>query len=247
MDRMRICASELIGTFVLVFIGVGAVNGSIAATKTGDLLAIAFAFGIAVAAVVAATGHISGAHINPAVTLGLLAAGKVKPADAVVYWISQVAGAVLAAFASEALRGAGAARKGATVLSLSAATPTAQLVRGVVIEAVLTFILVLVIFGTAVDMRAQKMPALFIGLTVTADILVGGPYTGASMNPARSFGPALIGNVWEGHWVYWVGPLAGGALGGLLYATLFLPRTAPESLPEVRPEAAADAAARRPS
>ena len=236
MDRLRVCASELIGTFVLVLIGVGALNASKANAGSGaGLLAIATAFGAAVAIMVAATGHISGAHINPAVTMSLLAAGKIKPADAAAYWVSQLIGAVLAALTLEAMLGGGAAREGVTTVDASKAT----LMQGVAIEAVLTMILVLVVFGTAVDMRAQKMPALFIGATVAADILVGGPFTGASMNPARSFGPALVGGVWDHHWVYWVGPLLGGAVGGLLYATLFLPRTAPEALPEVRPEAAA--------
>lgn len=236
MDRLRVCASELIGTFVLVLIGVGALNASSVNAGSGaGLLAIATAFGAAVAIMVAATGHISGAHINPAVTMSLLAAGKIKPVDAGAYWVSQLAGAVLAALTLEVMFGGGAAKLGVTTVDASRAT----LMQGVAIEAVLTMILVLVVFGTAVDMRAQKMPALFIGATVAADILVGGPFTGASMNPARSFGPALIGNVWDHHWVYWLGPLLGGAVGGLLYATLFLPRTTPEALPEVRPEAAA--------
>jgi aquaporin TIP len=236
MDKLRLCASELIGTFVLVFVGVGAVNGSKLFNAPGaDLLAIAAGFGIAVAIMVAATGHISGAHINPAVTVSLLAAGKIKPADAAVYGVSQLVGAVLGALACEALLGKGAAAEGATTVT----TAKLSLLQGMALEAVLTFILVLVIFGTAVDMRAQKMPALFIGATVAADILVGGPFTGASMNPARSFGPALIGGVWKHHWVYWVGPLLGGALAGLLYSTLFLPRSRAEALPEVRPDAPA--------
>jgi MIP family channel proteins len=239
MDKLRLCASELIGTFVLVLIGVGAVNGAKADAQTGaDHLAIATAFGVAVAVMVAATGHISGAHINPAVTLSLLMAGKIKAADAAAYWASQLVGAVLAALALEALLGKGAAAAGATTVATNL-----SLAQGVAIEAVLTFILVLVVFGTAVDMRAQKMPALFIGATVAADILVGGPFTGASMNPARSFGPALIGGEWDHHWVYWVGPLIGGALAGLLYTTLFLPRTGAEALPEVRPDAPSDASA----
>lgn len=239
MERMRLCASEMIGTFVLVFIGVGAINAASSPGSGGGLLAVATAFGIAVAVVVAATGHISGAHINPAVTLSLLAAGKIKAADAAAYAVSQLVGAVLGALACEALLGGGAAAVGVTTVAAS----RASLVQGAAIEAVLTFILVLVVFGTAVDMRAQKTPALFIGATVAADILVGGPLTGASMNPARSFGPALIGGEWDHHWVYWVGPLLGGAVGGLLYSTLFLPRTPVEALPKVRPEAAAEVSA----
>ncbi len=92
-------------------------------------------------------------------------------------------------------------------------------------EIVLTFALVFVIFGTAVDRRGPNLIAgLLIGLTVTLDILVGGPYTGASMNPARSFGPALFGRRWDAHWVYWVGPMIGGVLAALVYTMVFLPR-----------------------
>jgi aquaporin TIP len=242
MDKLRLYASEAIGTFFLVLVGVSAINASFVATKTGDLFAIAAAFGIAVAVVVASTGHISGAHINPAVTFSLLVVGRIKPTDAVAYVVSQLLGGVLGAAACQAMLGHGAARTGVTnVTAQFISTPQAM-----AIEAALTFFLVLVIFGTAVDMRAQKLPALFIGLTVTADILVGGPYTEASMNPARSFGPALVAGLWgkapdawEAHWVYWVGPLLGGALAALVYTTLFLPRTGAEERPEVRPEAAA--------
>jgi MIP family channel proteins len=234
MHRLRLCASELIGTFVLVFVGVAAVSASKAAHPPGgDLLAISLAFGLAVAAIVAATGHVSGAHINPAVTAALLASGKIGIVDAVGYILSQLIGATLAAFACEGLIGGNAAAGAATGISSVSAGQALGL------EAIVTFILVLVIFGTAVDMRAQKLPALFIGLTVTVDILVAGPYTGGSMNPARSFGPAVVGGVWNHHWIYWVGPIAGAVAAGWIYTWLFLPRTAAEALPAVRPDAAA--------
>lgn len=234
MHKLRLYASEAIGTFVLVLIGVGSVSASKMANGSVDLLAVALAFGLVVAAVVAATGHISGAHINPAVTVSLLAVGKIGAVDALAYIVSQLLGAVLAGFASQALLDPAAASTGATQLA-----PSVSAVQGLGIEAVLTFILVFVIFGTAVDMRAQKSASLFIGLAVVVNILVGGPYTGASMNPARSFGPALAGGVWAHHWVYWIGPLLGGSAAALVYTFLFLPRPAAESLPEVRPEAPA--------
>ncbi len=235
MDKLRLYASEAIGTFVLVLIGVGSVSASKMATGGVDLLAVALAFGLIVAAIVAASGHISGAHINPAVTISLLAVGKIGAADAVAYLFSQLLGAVLAGFACQLLLEPGAAAAGATQLHASVSP-----MQGMALEAVLTFILVFVIFGTAVDMRAQKSPSLFIGLAVTVDILVGGPYTGASMNPARSFGPALAGGVWADHWVYWIGPLLGGSAAAVIYTFLFLPRTAAEGRPEVRPQAPAD-------
>ena len=239
MNKVRLYAAEAIGTFFLVLIGVGSVSASKMATGSVDLLAVALAFGLVVAAIVAATGHISGAHINPAVTVSLLVVGKIGAVDAVAYIVSQLVGAVLAGFACEALLDPAAAAAGATQLA-----PSVSAMQGLGLEAVLTFILVFVIFGTAVDMRAQKSPGLFIGLAVAVDILVGGPYTGASMNPARSFGPALAGGVWAQHWVYWVGPLLGAIAAAIAYTFLFLPRTPAESRPEVRPQAPADARSR---
>ncbi len=233
MDKLRLCLSESVGTFVLVLIGVGSISASTAHGSPASLLAIALAFGFAVAVVVAATGHISGAHINPAVTLAILVAGKTKLTDAIAYIIAQLIGAACAAFVLRGLLGPAAAAAGVTGID-----PAITLIQGLAMEIILTFILVFVIFGTAVDMRSQKLPALFIGLTVTIDILVGGPFTGASLNPARSFGPALVSGMWANHWIYWVGPLAGGALAGALYSGLFLPRTPAEQDPEVRPEAA---------
>jgi MIP family channel proteins len=236
MDKLRLYGSEMLGTFVLVFVGVGSIGAAKAAHAPPgvDLLAVALAFGSAVAVVVAAMGHVSGAHINPAVTFALLVTNKIKIGDGLAYIASQLVGAVLATALCQGLMGTSVAAGAATSVS-----PHISLMQGLGMEIVSTFFLVLVIFGTAVDMRAQKLPALFIGLTVTLDILVAGPYTGASMNPARSFGPALIGGVWSGHWVYWVGPLAGGSLAAIVYAAVFLPREPAEAMPEVRPEAAA--------
>ncbi|HWE01907.1 MAG TPA: MIP family channel protein [Tepidisphaeraceae bacterium] len=230
MNKVRLCASEFVGTFLLIFIGVGSIS-SVSIAGSGGLLAIALAFGLAVAVIVAAIGHVSGAHINPAVTTALFVSGKIKLPDAILYVLSQLAAAVVAALALRALLGPQAAAAGVTHLNHISA------LQGVVIEAVLTFFLVFVIFGTAVDMRAQKLPSLFIGLIIVIDIVVGGPFTGASMNPARSFGPALVSGMWQDHWIYWVGPIFGGAAAAMFYTALFLPRGAAEAMPDVRPDA----------
>ncbi len=231
MDKLRLYLSEFLGAFILVLIGVGSISGSHG--NPASLLAISLAFGFAVAVVVAATGHISGAHINPAVTLAVLVAGKIKFADAISYMVAQLLGATFAALVLRGLLGQSAAAVGVTNIDSSV-----SIIQGLVIEVVLTFILVFVIFGTAVDMRSQKLPALFIGLTVAIDILVGGPFTGGSMNPARSFGPALVSGMWANHWIYWLGPLVGGALAGVVYSEIFLPRTRSQADPEVRTDAA---------
>jgi MIP family channel proteins len=235
VEKLKLYISELIGTFALVLIGVGSISGT-----SGSLLPIALAFGFVVAVMVAATGHVSGCHINPSVTIALLLTGKIKLPDAIAYIVSQLIGATLGAFVLTVMittphDAPNAAAAGATALA-----PGVTVMQGLIIEIVLTFFLVFVIFGTAVDMRAQKLASLFIGLTVVIDILVGGKYTGASLNPARSFGPALVGGVWANHWIYWVGPIIGAAIAGLLYNGLFLPRSIPEAQPEVRPGAASE-------
>jgi MIP family channel proteins len=170
-----------------------------------------------------ATGGISGGHLNPAVTLGLLVGSKIDARRAAAYWFAQLAGAVLAAVMVAGLlrsgdvtgrelvfKGTPALGKGATGL------------QSIGIEAVLTFFLVFVVYGSAVDSRAPKIGGLAIGLTVALDILFGGPFTGAAMNPARTFGPAIVGGQWDHHYVYWIGPLIGGALAGLVYGRFLI-------------------------
>lgn len=215
MDIVRRCLAEFIGTFALVFVGVG----SVAAYAPGkNVLSIALAFGLVVAVMVSATLHISGGQFNPAVTLALLVTRKMSLHDALFYILTQLLAATAAAYL---LRGM------FTVEAVYNGTPapsdTFTPINAMIMEVVLTFILVFVIFGVAVDKRGPNLLAgLLIGLTVTLDILLGGPYTGASMNPARSFGPALASSQWTAHWVYWVGPLLGGVLAGLVYDFVFL-------------------------
>lgn len=219
---LKQAVAEFIGTFALIFIGIGAIYnlGSV----PGGLLGIALAHGLTIAVMASATGAISGGHLNPAVTFGLLVGGKINIKDSVVYWIAQLAGASAAGFLLLGVIGANpeAARAAVTQGIPDLAASGVTVTQGILIEAVLTFFLVFVVYGTAVDSRAPKIGALAIGLTVTLDILFGGPLTGAAMNPARTFGPALAVGYWSNHIVYWVGPLLGGGLAGLIYGRFLI-------------------------
>ena len=211
--------AEFIGTFALIFIGVGSIatnyiNRGITGSPV-DLTAIALAHGFTIAVMVSATAAVSGGHLNPAVTFGAFLAGKIDPKNAVGYVISQCLGGIFAAslvklvIPLEALQAVG---MGTPTLG-KGETP----LMGLGMEFFLTFFLVFVVFGTGIDARAPKLGGLFIGLTVTLDILAGGPLSGAAMNPARYLGPALMGGGLQYLWVYCLGPLAGGAAAALLY------------------------------
>ena len=184
------------------------------------MLGIALAHGLTIAVMVSATGGISGGHLNPAVTFGLLVGGQIDLKRAIAYWISQLAGATVAALLVVQMFGASGAQ------IVADGTPDlaggVSMKHGIVLEAVLTFFLVFVVFGSAVDARAPKIGGLAIGLTVALDILVGGPITGAAMNPARTFGPALASGHWNNHIVYWIGPMLGGGLAGLIYGRFLI-------------------------
>ena len=209
-NLLRQCVAEAIGTFALIFIGVGAIFNL--GTIPGGLVGIAFAHGLTIAVMVSATAGISGGHLNPAVTLGLLVGGKISFRDTVAYWIAQLAGATAAAFLAAQFIGMPAIAAGTPDLG----DKISQL-QGIGIEAVLTFFLVFVVYGTAVYMHAPKIGGLAIGLTITLGILFGGPLTGGAINPARTFGPALVSGHWNNHIVYWIGPMLGGLLAGLVY------------------------------
>jgi MIP family channel proteins len=170
-------------------------------------------------AMIYATGHISGTHINPAVTIALVATKKMDAKDAVPYILSQLAGAAVAGLTLGVIYPTAIAsvHLGTTGLGANVGFGT-----GVLVEAILTFLLVFTIFGAAVDKRAPPGFAGFaIGMVVLFDILVGGPLTGASMNPARTFGPALASGYWANHLVYWIGPIIGGVVAALLYEGVF--------------------------
>jgi aquaporin TIP len=217
-DSVQRGFAEFVGSFALTFVGVGA----IAVTGGTDLVAIALAHGLVIAVMASAVGHISGGHFNPAVTFGFLVARRIDPALALVYWLSQIVGAVLGALLVVALipdQLTDAVNLGVPALGEGVGAGA-----GFVLEAILTFFLVWVIFATAADPRGtfKSIAGLAIGLTITLDILIGGPLTGAAMNPGRAFGPQLIGNEWADGWVWYLGPLAGGGLAALLYEVLYL-------------------------
>jgi MIP family channel proteins len=207
--------AELIGTFTLVFIGAG--TGAIAATSGGGLLAVALAHGLALVVIVYAWGSVSGAHVNPAVTFGLALTGRVDWGKAVVYWIAQLVGAAIASYLLLFLLGPDTTL-GQTTGSFTLASPA----KTVVLEAVLTFFLVIAVFGSAVAGRNGNAVGLAIGLVLTMDILMGGPLTGASMNPARTFGPALAMGNFSYLWMYLAGPFLGGGAAALLYNAMFV-------------------------
>ncbi len=213
------CAAEFIGTFALIFVGVLAIHSNPPDTSAG-LLCVALAHGLTIAVMVTATGAISGGHLNPAITFGLLVGGQMDVKRTIAYWIAQLAGAAAAAYLIIAMFGGSG---GPIVVEgtpdLAEGVSPGQ---GIALEAVLTFFLVFVVYGSAVYAHAPRIGGLAIGLTMTLDILVGGPLTGGSMNPARTFGPALVGGHWINHEVYWLGPLLGGALAGLIYGRFLL-------------------------
>jgi MIP family channel proteins len=223
------CVAEFIGTFALIFIGVGVIANHSNLNSNAGLLAVALAHGLTIAVMVSATGGISGGHLNPAVTFGLFVGGKIDGKRMLAYWIAQLAGAIVAAALVALLLGsAEVPGKELVFKGTPAVGKGATAIQSIGIEAVLTFFLVFVVYGSAVDMRAPKIGGLAIGLTVTLDILFGGPFTGAAMNPARTFGPAIISGQWENHFVYWLGPLIGGAIAGLVYGR-FLIKPDPDS------------------
>jgi aquaporin TIP len=242
VETLQRAVAEFVGAFALVLVGAG----SIVATNGGDLTAIALAHGLAIGVMASAVGHISGGHFNPAVTLGFLVTRRIEPRLAVAYWIAQFTAATLAALILTWVLPASQVnpvKLGAPVLGHGVGAGG-----GLVIEAILTFFLVWVIFATAADPRGAfaSISGLAIGFTITLDIFMGGPYTGAAMNPARAFGPQLVQNVWSDGWVWYLGPALGAAVAAIAYDRLYLrpvspPRVGPPEtgLEEPRPGQAA--------
>src|SRR5438270_3771787 len=216
-DSFRHFVAEFVGTFALVFVGGAAIAAG------GGLVGVALAHGIILAVMVSATMRISG-HLNPSITLGFLAARRIDPMMAGVYIAAQILGAIVAAYALKGLLPAQIAASASFRLGGQAVSPEISFGQAIGLEAIATFFLAFVIFGTAVDPKAPRIAGLAIGLTIGADILAIGPFTGASMNPARSFGPAVASGIFEGQAVYWIGPLIGAVVAALLYDTLFIRR-----------------------
>ena len=212
MDTKNLVA-EFVGTFALIFIGAGAV-----AIGAGGLIGAAFAHGFVVIAFIYAYGHISGTHINPAVTLGFLIAGEIEFVVAVGYWIVQFLGGILGAvLLNVVLPDPG--DLGVTILTTEAngGAFTVTATQGLIIEIILTFFLVNTIFNTAVSGKAGSFAGLAIGLALMFCIVMGGPLTRASLNPARTLGPAIVSGNYTDIWLYFVGPCVGAILAALFY------------------------------
>lgn len=219
-STLKAAVAEFIATFALIFVGAGSVI--MAGPSGSGLVGVALAHGLVLAIMVSATLHVSGGSVNPAVTIGLWAAGKLSSAKALVYVAAELAGGIVGALLLRGLVPGEYWRP--ADLGAPALVPTIGTGKGVLIEALLTFFLVFVVFATAVDERgaASKVSGLAIGLVLTFDILACGPLTGAAVNPARAFGPEVALGHFTDWWVYWVGPMAGGIIAGVLYWGVFL-------------------------
>jgi MIP family channel proteins len=221
-------AAEFIGTFVIVFIAAGAICTDQylrASTQPGSgILGCALAYGLAVGAMVSALAHISGAHLNPAVTIGYWVTRRLGALESLGYGIVQLLGAAAGAYVLSLMLPESVWRP----VSLGAPDLSSDFTRlhGMALEAALTFVVVFVQFATAVDAKGafRHVAGLAVGLAVTVGYLVGAPFTGAAMNPARAFGPdlALVPHHWQNHGVYWVGPLLGGAIAAIICDRVFL-------------------------
>ena len=223
--------AEFIGTFALVFFGAGSIVLTGPMIDAGSLITVATAHGLALAVFVTACMYISGAQFNPAVSIALVVIGKQKPKQAIAFIIAQcvaaitAAGLILVFFGSE-LAQADGVRLGATLGRFSSGE-SANLVGLIGLEIIASFALMFVILAAVVDDRAHKMGGMCVGLVVAMCIVAIGPMTGASMNPARSLGPAVFGH-WDAHWVYWVAPIIGATLAALVYRIAFEEQVKPE-------------------
>lgn len=220
-DSLRHFLAEFIGTFALVFVGGAAIMHAKDSGGSIGLLEVALAHGLILAVMVSATMRISG-HFNPAVTISFLATRRIDGAMAGVYIAAQITGAILAAYVLKATFPDAlfaATRGGGQSISLDVSGGQAFL-----LEAIATFFLAFVIYGTAVDRKAPRIGGLAIGFVIAADILAIGPYTGGSMNPARSFGPAVASGSFEGQLIFWLAPIIGAVSAALLYEFLFIRR-----------------------
>lgn len=223
MRLYRSYIAEGIATFTLIFMGAGSILANQVSGGAIGITGIALAHGLALITMIYATAHISGAHINPAVTIAMLVTKRIDALKAAGYIGAQLLGATVAGLVLKMIFEGYPDAITAVTLGTPTLGANVSMLQGIVTEAVMTFFLVFVIFGVAVDKRAPTgFLGLAIGLTVAADILIGGPLTGGAMNPARAFGPALTMGFWDDHLVYWLGPIIGGLLGALTYQHVML-------------------------
>lgn len=209
----RALTAEFIGTFALIFVGAGA-----GAVGAGGLVGVALAHGLVVLGFAYAYGHISGTHINPAVTTAVLVAGEIDSSTAVQYWVAQLLGGTAGAFALAHALGGTPNNLGATMLAENVSVS-----QGFLIEFILTFFLANAVLNCAISGKAGNLAGVAIGLTLTFGILMGGPLTGGSLNPARTLGPAIVTGHMENLWVYLVAQISAGAAAALLYKGLLRP------------------------
>ncbi len=208
----RRAGAEAVGTHALVTAGCGAIVVNARTDALGHV-GVALTFGLVIMVMVASVGHISGAHFNPAVTVAFALARHFPWRDVPAYVAAQLAGAVAGALTLRTIL--------VDVGTLGATVPGGSALQSLGLEILLTATLMFVITAVATDTRAVgELAAVAIGATVALDALWGGPVSGASMNPARSFGPALVAGVWSDHWVYWLGPLVGASIGAFTYGWL---------------------------
>ncbi|PIA35334.1 hypothetical protein AQUCO_03500020v1 [Aquilegia coerulea] len=236
-DSIRATLAEFVSTFIFVFAGEGttlALAKMYSGSEMGasGLVAVALAHAFSLFVAVAISLNISGGHVNPAVTFGALVGGRITFLNSIMYWVAQLLGAIVA---SLFLR-----------LTTNDMRPTGFTIgpgigqgHALVLEVVMTFGLVYTVYATAIDPKRGSlgmMAPLAIGLFVGAYILTGGPFDGAAMNPARAFGPALVGWRWRHHWIYWVGPFLGAGIAGLIYSFVMIPTEIPRTHQPLTPE-----------
>ncbi|KAK1375997.1 Tonoplast intrinsic protein 2-1 [Heracleum sosnowskyi] len=220
---LKAYVAEFISTLLFVFAGVGSAIAyakvtSDAALDPSGLVAIAICHGLALFVAVAIGANISGGHVNPAVTFGLAVGGQITILTGIFYWIAQLAGSIAACYLLKVVTGGLAVPIHGVAAGVGA-------IQGVVFEIIITFALVYTVYATAADPKKGSLGTIApiaIGFIVGANILAAGPFSGGSMNPARSFGPAVASGDFSGHWIYWVGPLIGGGLAGIIYPNVFM-------------------------
>eukprot|EP01018_Ginkgo_biloba_P002541 Gb_02400 [translate_table: standard] len=232
-ESIKTYIAEFISTLLFIFAGVGSAMAygkltADAALDPAGLVAVALAHGLALFVTVSIAANISGGHVNPAVTFGLALGGHITILRGIFYWIAQLLGATVGCLLLKFVTG-------------GLATPTHTVASGmssfeaVIMEIVITFALVYTVYATAADPKKGSLGTIApiaIGFIVGANILAAGPFSGGSMNPARSFGPAVVSGDFTDNWVYWVGPLIGGGLAGLIYGGLFISSTTHTPLPQ---------------
>jgi MIP family channel proteins len=224
--HVRALLAEAAGTFMFFFVGAGAIIAG------GDGVAVALAHGLGLSVAISSFGGLSGGQFNPAVTFGLAVAGKHPWARVPTYWIAQGLGALVAGYALVYAFDFDPTALSRTHVGTPGLGPNVSDLTGIVVEAILTIFLLWAVFGTAVSPLAPRIGGFGIGLMVAADILAGGPITGAAMNPARWFGTAVPAGFFDHWYVYFVGPLVGAAIAGLSYRFVFAPP------PDLAPSAA---------